>query len=369
MPDKRHDEKTRHDRQERPSIWLEKRIEPHDGTREPPARMRERVTRFTVEQPAKLNPLVDDTIPLNWCVRWRNLKAVLPLIGFSSVCLVELTFVRLWLAEKVWDSLWSLLFACVFPPLTILIGFEVETHLRHRRSRRLTLKRSGLQFGSGDSFCPWRTFAGLRFYPIAGQPHLKRCAVLRKDRHRSIGEWPRVSLALDAEQQQALVRAVQDYRPADLGEIRIEEQQQPARTLRPGPLFFKAAAIYMLGLYLLLHGGTLMAVFWPGRKPERSNRTSEFVITERRAEQLADFLVRHFRSKEEFQASAFCAGAILTLAGITSLMAGRSLFRRDRRQRLTGPSCQIPCPTESAAPQGNSEPSPGSPKQRSVGSR
>lgn len=65
--------------------------------------MRKSVTPFVLAQPAKLNHLVDDTMPLSWGVRWRKLKIALPLTIFSSLCLVEMAFVRVWLADKLAD--------------------------------------------------------------------------------------------------------------------------------------------------------------------------------------------------------------------------------------------------------------------------
>lgn len=217
---------------------------------------------------------------------------------------------------------------CFVPPLLILAAFEVETRLRYRRARRLTLKRRGLAFGSGELFCPWKAFAGLRFYPIREQPNLKRCVVLRHGRKKQIGEWSSVSLALDAAQQQALTRAVPDFRPAGLGEFQIEERQNPAVPVHPSPLFFKAMTVYTLGFYLLLHGAPLLAIFYPVRKPDRSHHTSELVITERRAAQIADFIARHFESEREFQLWGFWTGTTLTVLGITGLAGSAALFRR-----------------------------------------
>jgi hypothetical protein len=271
---------------------------------------------------------VDKTIPLTWQVRWRTIRVGLPLVVFSSVCFAEIIFIQSWCADKMAGVFPWLIFGLLFPPVLLLVALEVEVRLRHQQKRRLVLKKRGLVFQPGDSSCPWRAFAGLRFNPIPEQPHLKRCDVLVTDRRKPFAASPRWSLALDAAQQQALTQAVPIYRPASLGDFCIEELQTVDSPIQQYRVPFKAVAVYVLGLYLFLHGAPLTFVFYDSGKPRPREHTSDFVVTERRSKQMGQFIIRHFHSLEEFRAWGFWTGTSLVVLGLSGIGVGSFMLRR-----------------------------------------
>ena len=321
------------------------------------------VTPFTVEQPARLNHLVDETIPLTWQVRWHGLKVCLPLLAFSSVCIVEIIFIRAWLADQMAGVWLTLVLGFLFPPILVLIMSEVQIRIYHVQKRRLSFKKRGLVFQVGDLVCPWESLAGFRFEPIVNQPQLKRCYILGRGPHGQIIMRPKWSLALDAAQRQALLKALPIYHPAGLGEIRIEDANTIESAVHVRRVPFAAMSLCLLGLLLCLNGAPLAFVFFGDKEPRSREHTSDFVVAERRDKQIAEFVTRHFSSLTEFRAWAFWTGVTITVLGAGAIAGGVVLLNRaspstGRRDSFNS-SSQTPGPTESAAPRRNSESLPG----------
>lgn len=259
------------------------------------------------------------------------MKFVIPLAVFSSVCFVEILLIQSWFENTLGDRWPVLIVGFVFPLLALFVLIEFDLRLRHRSKRRLKIKKRGLAFHPGDRSCFWKSVGGFRFLPIAGQSQLKRCIVLGFDRKRkTFVEWPNWSLALDAEQRSALVRSVSAVRSVDLGNFRIEEPETVEPLPQPRRVPLLAMSVQMVGLYLFLHGMSLMGFFLTDEKTRSPETPSNARMSKAKAEQIAKFVIErfHIHDAHELRTFGLWTGVSLTVVGLGGFAAGAVLMKR-----------------------------------------
>jgi hypothetical protein len=120
------------------------------------------------EQPAGLNKYIDPTIPLTWAVRWRSLKAILPMLLCCSALLVEQVAFRLWLNDRSLLSELPLLVVCSLLPIVLIIAaFEALTRVTHRSKRTIRLEPKRVLISPAKyNRIPWKQITAWQLEPI-----------------------------------------------------------------------------------------------------------------------------------------------------------------------------------------------------------
>jgi hypothetical protein len=110
----------------------------------------------------------------------------------------------------------------------------------------------------------------------------------------------------------------------------------------PGTYFSdRAMAIWMLGLYLFLHGMPLVASSLGKGRSNPGGVADPLVVSEARDKQIGQFLHQHFGSPEEFRTFGLRLGGALTLLGIGSFIWAHLLFKRAQAGVSEVPTEQI----------------------------
>jgi hypothetical protein len=124
------------------------------------------------EQQAELNRYVDPTIPLNWAVRWRAVKPVIPVLVCCSLLFVEQVAFRLWLNDKSLISELPLLLVCSALPIALVTGaFELQVRVRQSSKRTIRLEPKRLLISPAKhNRISWNQVRVWRLELLAGAP-------------------------------------------------------------------------------------------------------------------------------------------------------------------------------------------------------
>ncbi len=304
------------------------------------------------EQPAKFNRYVDDSIPLTWQRRWQGLKPAMPWVAFWYVTIAEVFSMRRWLAEGVSPDGTDVVFALLAPFPLIALGLlvaEAGLRLQHCSRRILKLREKWVLLKPAKaSQVSWKWIRAWRFEPIQDHPELTKLTVLIGP--AKPGRWRRCwSMVLASPEQRpdllAQLRSQQDS--ADhICEVRVLNQPKSSPKVgRPRRGRALGFAIYLLGVYLLVHGGPLFAfgVVCP-KDPGPIIRGREQPVSHPR-ELLRAWVTTNFSSPAELRRFALIMGGTLTACSVASLVGGSVLMNRSLKRTWAAREAEVLSPT------------------------
>jgi hypothetical protein len=130
-----------------------------------------------IEQPARLNKYVDQTIPITWKTRWSAMKLSLPLMLFCSFLFIEMAALRWFLGKPVRFDVAAV--AAFTFPLLPLIAAEIQLRVAHQTKRVLKIDDTGVSTSIRGSSVKWRwpTVQAFEICPIAEEPTLRKVVI------------------------------------------------------------------------------------------------------------------------------------------------------------------------------------------------
>ena len=212
-----------------------------------------------IEQPARLNKYVDQTIPITWETRWSAMKLSLPLMLFCSFLFIEMAALRWFLGKPVRFDVAAI--AAFTFPLLPLIAAEIQLRVAHQTKRVLKIDDTGVSTSIRGSSVKWRwpTVQAFEICPIAEEPTLRK-VVIYSSRNSPKGSFQlqRALVLPDAKALEDLRNLLQhksDFEGA-LYELR-DGKAIPEIKRRPR----LAAVVYLaLSFFLFIHGFPLIMV-------------------------------------------------------------------------------------------------------------
>jgi hypothetical protein len=127
-------------------------------------------------------------------------------------------------------------------------------------------------------------------------------------------------------QMQELVRYLQTKKTETPTDYEIEILEHPALPENSAPFPFLGMALYMGGLFFLLHGVPLLLIGLGNGNHHHSEDDSQFTPNE--MAKLGRFLLKHFHTLEELRHFYIVAGGVLTFFGLLLLIWGWLLMNR-----------------------------------------
>jgi hypothetical protein len=281
---------------------------------------------MTIEQKSELNRFVDQSIPLTWGYRWRQLKMLLPILVFTCVYLLEMGIGRAWLTNKLsFDFILTLFGGCLVLFLFIFGMLEIQNRTGQRSKRVMQIEDKRIIVRPAkNQFIRWKRISKFQLEPIPEAPGLMKLKVfgLASKKHgRAI--W---SMVLENPAQvQELIGFLQKRAVEIPTNYQIELLERPAPMEHPVRFSFLGSSIYLSGMFLLLHGVPMLFATM-GRSPHDSDRNSK--PSPEQIAKLHQFILNHFSSKEEFRHFFLTLGSGLTMAGCILLFWGWWLMNR-----------------------------------------
>jgi len=268
------------------------------------------------DQPAELNRYVDPTIPLTWAVRWRSLKASLPILLCCSALLVEQVAFRLWLNDRSLFSELPLLLVCsLFPVVAIMAAFEALTRFTHRSKRTMKLEPKRVSISPAKyNRIPWKQIRAWQLEPIPEATGLSKLTILYslvKGTKRP-REWFMVLRQADQEHQ--FISELEQLRRRGANSSQVARLSAPARP-KTNSRRVRSMLAVALGLYCILHGLPLLGVglLPTNRPPDEPQSNSRFTAKEKA--KLKRVVSQTFSSPEQFRRSLLAVGGGLTALG------------------------------------------------------
>jgi len=281
---------------------------------------------MTIEQKSELNRFVDQSIPLTWAYRWQQLNILLPLWMFISVGLLEMGFLKAWLADK-----FSFVFFLTFfgESLLLLLFFfgmmEVQNRIGQRSKRVIQINDDKIIVRPAkNQFIRWKNISKFQLEPIPEAPGLmilKLFGLASKRPSRTI--W---SMVLENPAQvQELIGCLQKRKAEVPTDYQIEVLEKPVPLEHPARFSFLGSLIYWGGALLLLHGVPMLFAML-----DRSHHDSDgnSKLSPEESTKLGHFIWKHFSSKEEVRHFFLTLSIVLIVAGVFLLILGWWLMNR-----------------------------------------
>jgi hypothetical protein len=268
------------------------------------------------EQTAELNRYVDPTIPLTWAVRWRSLKAVLPMLICCSALLVEQVAFRLWLNDRSLLSELPLLVVCSLLPVVLIItAFEVLTRVSHRSRRTVKLEPKRVSISPAKyNRIPWKQITAWQLEPIleaAGLSKLTLSYSLTKGGKRQ-REW--LMVLRKSDQEHELISELEHLRQRGVNSSQVARLSEPAAPKKNTRRVRSMLAV-ALGVYCILHGLPFLGagLLPTNRPPDESESNSRFTAKEKA--KLRRVVRETFSSPEQFRRFFLGLGGAFTALG------------------------------------------------------
>ena len=268
------------------------------------------------DQPAELNRYVDATIPLTWAVRWRSLKASLPMLVCCSALLMEQLAFRLWLNDRGLLSAFPLLVVCaLFPVVLAMGGFEVLTRVEHRSKRTIKLDSKRVTISPAKyNRIPWKQINAWRLEPVPDAPGCVKLTLSYSlgKRTQSPREWSMVLRQADQEHEFISELEHLRQRGVNFSPLARLATAAPQTTINRRVRSMLAVA---LGLYCILHGLPLLGagVLPTSRPADEPQSNSRFTAKEKA--KLRRVVGQTFSSPEQFRRTLLVVGSGLTTLG------------------------------------------------------
>lgn len=277
------------------------------------------------DQPAELNKYVDPTIPLTWAVRWRALKASLPMLLCCSALLVEQVAFRLWLNDRNLLSELPMLVVCSLCPVIVIIAaFEVLTRFAHRSKRTIKLEPKRVSITPAKySWIPWKQINSWQLEPLpeaTGFSKLTLSYSLGKKPKRPL-EWFMVLRQADQEHQ--FISELEHLRQRGVNSSQVAQLSAPAPP-KTNTRRVRSMLAVALGLYCILHGLPFLgAGLLPANRPhDEPQSNSRFTAKE--TAKLKRVVSQTFSSPEQFHRFLLVLGGGLTALGAGLYFSGLS---------------------------------------------
>jgi hypothetical protein len=269
------------------------------------------------EQPASLNRYVDPTIPINWALRWRVLKPVLPLLVCCSVLFIEQLALRMWLQGRSLISELPLLLLCAISPIPmVMAAVEVQLRVAQRTKRTLTLESKGISLSPAKcNRVAWNRVRAWRLEPLADNLGMSKLTVeysldKKGERRR---EW--LMVLQRPEQETGLLAELRFF-----GQVVANADPGIQRTDR-GKLvmsrrFMRGMIAISLAFWCFVHGLPLLGVglLHSKTRPDTPRANSKF--TDEEIAKLRQTVVRYFNSGDQFRRFILITGGGLTALGV-----------------------------------------------------
>jgi hypothetical protein len=287
---------------------------------------------MTIEQKPELNRFVDPSIPLTWKWRWRVLKISLPVWFFILASLLEIWLFKAWLSNDWhWDRLLIVLSTWLAMMFFILAISEFQARIGQRSKRVIEFKDDKIRVKPAKSeFIQWKKIAKFQFEPIPDTSDLKKLKLFlhgRPNQKRLAGRVFWAMVLENPSQVQEVLRCLQITKMEARADYEIETSEHPLLQESSARFPFLGMSLYMGGLFVLLHGGSLLlAVLNQGRHD--SDADSKFTPEE--IAKLGQLIAKHFSSKEEFRHFSLALGICLTVIGAILMIWGWWLMTRKK---------------------------------------
>jgi hypothetical protein len=290
---------------------------------------------MTFEQPASLNRFVGESLSLTWRSRWKLIRIYLPLLVFSTICLVEIVSFKLWIRDALdLSRLWPALLMPVLLLVFIFILNEIRLRGSQGANRLLNILEKGISFRTaGRPVIRWSKVIAFWFEDIPGEPQFSKVTVeYFGDRKTKL---PRRS---------SLVLEKQTQCPALLSELKLLQQQhnlnfrieldQPLSPRKPPRNLVLGLSLSLAGVLFLMPGMPLLLVPLMHRSGESQHSESTDDWSPKQKEKLNRFLITHFSSKTELEHFMLELGGILTTIGVVLMIWGTVVQRPKPEETL-----------------------------------